>query len=306
MKHQQLELGQEELRAARRRSRGLYWFVGIFSFFANLLMLTGPLFMLQVYDRVLGSRSVETLVALFALVAVLYFFYWLLEYARGRVMARAGARLQSAMNTPVFNAILERAALRRGTTRGSLQDLEAVRNLFSSPVLLALFDLPWTPVFLVAIFIFHPLLGWLAVAGGGLLIVVAILNQLLTTKKTAEGARLSMAASQFSRQAEEGGDVIRAQGMGPAMTGRWLQLNEQAVEQSLRANDWTGSFSSFSKAFRFFLQSAMLALGAWLVLQPSAEVAGETVVLGQAQLSMLLEGIDWRAPERRWQPAAAG
>jgi len=158
----------------------------------------------------------------------------------------------------------------------------------------------------VAIFIFHPLLGWLAVAGGGLLIVVAILNQLLTTKKTAEGARLSMAASQFSRQAEEGGDVIRAQGMGPAMTGRWLQLNEQAVEQSLRANDWTGSFSSFSKAFRFFLQSAMLALGAWLVLQPSAEVAGETVVLGQAQLSMLLEGIDWRAPERRWQPAAAG
>ena len=198
----------------KSNSRRLFFAALFFSVFSNLLMLTGPLFMLQVYDRVLGSRSVETLVALFALVAVLYFFYWLLEYARGRVMARAGARLQSAMNTPVFNAILERAALRRGTTRGSLQDLEAVRNLFSSPVLLALFDLPWTPVFLVAIFIFHPLLGWLAVAGGGLLIVVAILNQLLTTRKTAEGARLSMAANQFSRQAEEGGDVIRAQGMG--------------------------------------------------------------------------------------------
>jgi len=264
-------------------------------------MLTGPLFMLQVYDRVLGSRSVETLVALFALVAVLYFFYWLLEYARGRVMARAGARLQSAMNTPVFNAILERAALRRGTTRGSLQDLEAVRNLFSSPVLLALFDLPWTPVFLVAIFIFHPLLGWLAVAGGGLLIVVAILNQLLTTRKTAEGARLSMAANQFSRQAEEGGDVIRAQGMGRAMTNRWLRLNEQAAEQSLRANDWTGSFTSFTKAFRFFLQSAMLAVGAWLVLQTeitAGAMIAASILLGRALAPVELGISQWSLVQR--------
>ena len=285
----------------KSNSRRLFFAALFFSVFSNLLMLTGPLFMLQVYDRVLGSRSVETLVALFALVAVLYFFYWLLEYARGRVMARAGARLQSAMNTPVFNAILERAALRRGTTRGSLQDLEAVRNLFSSPVLLALFDLPWTPVFLVAIFIFHPLLGWLAVAGGGLLIVVAILNQLLTTRKTAEGARLSMAANQFSRQAEEGGDVIRAQGMGRAMTNRWLRLNEQAAEQSLRANDWTGSFTSFTKAFRFFLQSAMLAVGAWLVLQTeitAGAMIAASILLGRALAPVELGISQWSLVQR--------
>jgi len=248
-------------------SRSLVFASLFFSVFTNLLMLTGPLFMLQIYDRVLGSRSEETLVALSALVAALYFFYWLVEYARGRVMARAGARLQSNMNTPVFQAVLERAALRRGGKRGQLQDLDAVRNLFSSPVLLALFDLPWTPVFLVAIFIFHPLLGWLAVAGGGLLIVIAILNQLLTHKKTAEGAGYSAAAHQFARQAEEGGEVVWAQGMGGAMMSRWLDLNEKAVEQTLRATDWTGSFSSFTKAFRLFLQSAMLALGAWLLLQ---------------------------------------
>jgi PrtD family type I secretion system ABC transporter len=283
------------------RSRGLFFAALLFSIFSNLLMLTGPLFMLQVYDRVLGSRSEETLVALFALVAVLYFFYWLLEYARGRVMARAGARLQSAMSTPVFHAVLERAALRRGTATGSLQDLDAVRTLFSSPVLLALFDLPWTPVFLVAIFIFHPILGWLAVAGGGLLVVVAVLNQLLTTRKTAEGARLSMAASRFSRQAEEGGDVIRAQGMGPAMTGRWLELSEQAVEQSLRASDWTGSFSSFSKAFRFFLQSAMLALGAWLVLQSqitAGAMIAASILLGRALAPVELGISQWSLVQR--------
>lgn len=285
----------------RSHSRGLFFSALFFSVFSNLLMLTGPLFMLQVYDRVLASRSEETLVALFALVAALYLFYWLLEYARGRVMARAGARLQSAMNGPVFHAILQRAALRRGTARGSLQDLETIRNLFSSPVLLALFDLPWTPVFLVAIFIFHPLLGWLAVAGGGLLIAVAILNQLLTSRKTSEGGRLSMAANKFSRQAEEGGDVIWAQGMGRAMTDRWLRMNEQAVEQSLRANDWTGSFISFTKAFRFFLQSAMLALGAWLVLQ-NAITAGAmiaaSILLGRALAPVELGISNWSLVQR--------
>lgn len=285
----------------RSHSRGLFFSALFFSVFSNLLMLTGPLFMLQVYDRVLASRSEETLVALFALVAILYLFYWLLEYARGRIMARAGARLQSAMNAPVFHAILQRAALRRGTARGSLQDLETIRNLFSSPVLLALFDLPWTPVFLVAIFIFHPLLGWLAVAGGGLLIAVAILNQLLTSRKTSEGGRLSMAANQFSRQAEEGGDVIWAQGMGTVMTDRWLRMNEQAVEQSLRANDWTGSFTSFTKAFRFFLQSAMLALGAWLVLQ-NAITAGAmiaaSILLGRALAPVELGISQWSLVQR--------
>jgi ABC-type protease/lipase transport system fused ATPase/permease subunit len=139
--------------------RGLVSTAFVFSIFTNLLMLTGPLFMLQVYDRVLGSRSEETLVAMFSLVALLYFFFWLLEYARGRVMARAGARLQSQLNEPVFRSVLQRAALRHGSSSGSLQDLDAVRGFLSSPVILALFDVPWTPLFLGAIFIFHPLLG---------------------------------------------------------------------------------------------------------------------------------------------------
>src|SRR6056297_3322109 len=98
MKHQQLELGQEELRQARRESRRLYWAVGIFSFFANLLMLTGPLYMLQVYDRVLGSRSEATLIALSILVAFLFAIMGLLDYSRGRVMARVGARFQARLD----------------------------------------------------------------------------------------------------------------------------------------------------------------------------------------------------------------
>jgi ATP-binding cassette subfamily C protein len=281
--------------------RGLAFSALFFSIFTNLLMLTGPLFMLQVYDRVLGSRSEETLVALFGLVGVLYFFYWLLEFARGRVMARAGARFQAAFNAPVFRAVLERAALRKGTVRGTVQDLETLRNLFSAPVLLAVLDLPWTPLFLVGIFVFHPLLGWLAMAGGGLLITIALLNQVLTNRKTVEGAKVSLAAQRFSRQVEDGGDLVWAQGMGPAMRDRWLGLQDDAISQSLRANDWTGTFSSFTKAFRFFLQSAMLAVGAWLVLSDqitAGAMIAASILLGRALAPIEISISQWSLVQR--------
>lgn len=283
------------------RIRGLVLSVLIFSVFTNLLMLTGPLFMLQVYDRVLGSRSEETLVALSVLVAGLYFFYWLLEYARGRVMARAGARLQSALGAQVFRATLRRAALQQGPRPGNLGDLDAVRTLFSAPVMLALFDMPWTPLFLTAIFIFHPDLGWLAVAGGGVLIVVAVLNQVLTVRKTAASTGLSDAARRVARQAEDGGDLVWAQGMRDAMTRRWSRTQEAAVEQSMRANDWTGVFSSFSKAFRFFLQSAMLALGAWLVLGgqiTAGAMIAASILLGRALAPVEVGLSQWQNVQR--------
>lgn len=106
-----LDAGREELRAARRESRGLYWFVGIFSFFVNMLMLTGPIYMLQVYDRVLGSRSVETLIALSVLVVFLYGMMGVLDYARGRIMGRVAARFQARLDRRVFDAVIRKAAV---------------------------------------------------------------------------------------------------------------------------------------------------------------------------------------------------
>ncbi len=296
-----LDLQAAEISLAGTQVRRLFFSALFFSVFTNLLMLTGPLFMLQVYDRVLGSRSEETLVALAALVALLYFFYWLLEFARGRVMARVGARFQGAMNERVFRAVLERAALRKGTQKGSIQDLEAIRGFFGAPVMLALFDIPWTPVFLVAIFLFHPMLGWLAVFGGGLLITATVLNQVLTHKKTARAAELNHAGARFARQAELGADMLWAQGMGAAMTDRWSALQDAATEQSMRASDWTGSFTSFTRAFRLFLQSAMLAVGAWLVLQ-NAMTAGAmiaaSILLGRALAPVETGLSQWASVQR--------
>ncbi len=275
-----------EVSLSRARSRGLILAVVTFSVFANLLLLTGPLFMLQVYDRVLGSRSEETLIALSILVVMLYGIYGLLEFARSRVMARVGVRLHHTLSERVFAAGLERSALRRSDKgAGAAQDLEAVRGVFAAPVLLALFDLPWAPLFAAAVFVFHPLLGWLALGGGMLLIVVTVLNQRLTARRLAETQRVTLAAQQFARQADEGADYIWAQGMTPTMTRRWTQIQSEGLAASVSAADWTGAFGSFSKAFRLLLQSAILAVGAWLVLQnqmTAGAMIAASILLGRA------------------------
>ena len=295
--------GASELALSRVRSGGLFRSTLLFSIFSNLLMLTGPLFMLQVYDRVLASRSEETLVALFGLVTALYLFYGLLEYARGRVMARVGARFQTELGPRIFHAVVERAAKSpgRGQQKGSLHDLESVRAFLASPALLALFDLPWTPIFLVAIFVFHPFLGWLAVAGGGLLIIVAILNQVLTRKAQEQAQGRAQAANRFATQTEAGSALVWAQGMIPAMTQRWMGQQGAATGEGLSAQDRTGGFTSFSKAFRFFLQSAMLALGAWLVLQnevTAGAMIAASILLGRALAPVEQTIAQWAVVQR--------
>ena len=163
MQNRVQKLGVAELRRARSESRSLYWLVGVFSLFANLLMLTGPLYMLSVYDRVLGSRSEATLIALSLLVLFLYGVMGILDYTRSRIMARVGARFQMRLDRRVFDAVVRKSAVAPDLqTQSGLADLEAVQRFLTSPVLIAFFDLPWTPIFMAGIFMFHPML-----AGGG-------------------------------------------------------------------------------------------------------------------------------------------
>ncbi|WP_152563365.1 type I secretion system permease/ATPase [Ruegeria halocynthiae] len=278
---------RHELRKVRNQGVAFLALAFLFSVFVNLLMLTGPLFMLQVYDRVLGSRAVETLAALFLLVALLYGLMAMLDFARGRIVARFGARFQSQLDERVFEATLRRSLFpqARSAPATALRDLEAIQNLCSSPVLLAVMDIPWTPVFLAAIFLFHPLLGWLAVGGGTLLIVIALLNQALTHRKVAAAQAASARANAFSEHARQAAEVVRSQGMQDDIIERWQQQRSNALQQTIAASDWTGSFTSLTKSLRLFLQSAMLALGALLVLRnemtPGAMIAG-SILLGRA------------------------
>ena len=192
--------GGRELRSARSAAWQLYISVGIFSFAVNLLMLTGPLFMMQVYDRVLASRSVETLTALFLLVVFLFTMMGVLDLARNRIMSRIAARFQERMEGRVFTAALQdgNAAGSDLILRGGMRDLEAVQRLIGSPVLMALFDLPWAPFFLAAVFLFHPLLGAVATAGLVVLVFSTLLNQWLSRDSLQQAAIASHAAERMS------------------------------------------------------------------------------------------------------------
>ncbi len=281
-----LEAGREELRAARKESRRLYWFVGIFGFFANLLMLTGPLYMLQVYDRVLGSRSIETLIALSVLVVFLYGMMGLLDYSRGRIMGRVAARFQARLDRRVFDAVIRKSALSPDpSTATGLRDLEAIQRLMSSPVLTAIFDIPWTPFFLAGIWIFHPWLGTLALVGGGILIIVTLINQMVTRRPLAKAGSASVDAEAISTQIRSEAEMVQAMGMRKAAFDRWQVARERALEEQINSADLSGTFTTSTKTFRLFLQSAMLGLGAYLVLQneltPGAMIAG-SILLGRA------------------------
>jgi len=278
--------GRAELRAARRESLGLYWFVALFSVFVNLLMLTGPLYMLQVYDRVLGSRSVETLIALSVLVFYLFAMMGLLDYARGRIMGRVAARFQARLDRRVFDAVIRKSAIApdiRSTT--GLADLEAVQRLMAAPVLMALFDLPWTPVFLMGIWLFHPWLGMLAMAGGAVLIVIAVLNQRLT-RAPQQAANLAVVeAEQVAGQIRGEAEMVQAMGMRDAAFDRWQKARARSLDGQIAAADLGGTLTTTTRAFRLFLQSAMLGLGAYLVLRGEMTAGGiiaGSILLGRA------------------------
>lgn len=277
--------GDKALSFARADARGLIFSAFVFSVFANLLMLTGPLFMLQIYDRVLASRSGETLTALFALVTLLYLLLWLLDFARGRVMARVGTRLEAALAERTFRAVQRRAVLGRGPRSGAVSDLETLRAFFAAPVLTALFDIPWTLLFMAAIFVFHPLLGWLALGGGGALIAVTAFNHVTTAGRAAVAAGQAREAAEFASDAERGAGLLQAQGMVGPVSRRWQRMQLDAAGLTTRLADRTGGLTSLTRAIRLFLQSAMLALGAWLVLEgelTAGAMIAASILLGRA------------------------
>ena len=279
--------GNRELRAALAESRRLFAACALFSMAVNLLMLTGPLFMLQVYDRVLTSRSEATLVTLAAIVAFLYLMTGVLDHARGRVLARAGARLQARLDSRVLRAILIRSISPADRTRPAtgLRDLEAIQRFASGSGPFAVFDAPWTPVFLFALFSFHWLLGLLAVFSGCLLILIAFLNQAGTASLQREVAEASIRSGYFIEQMRAGGETVRGLGMYDAVVARAGALRDVLLDRTLAASDRGGFFTVVSRTLRLFLQSMMLGLGAWLAIlgevTPGVMIAS-SILLGRA------------------------
>ncbi|MFC3182980.1 type I secretion system permease/ATPase [Cypionkella sinensis] len=284
--------GEAELRAARADQRGLLWAVALFSVFANALQLTGSLYMLQVYDRVLGSRSEATLVALSVLVTFLFLALGILDNVRARVMARIGAKMQDRLDRRVFSAAMRRLTLQPNepTAIAAQRDLEAIQRLWASPVLLALFDLPFMPLFFIAIYIFHPYLFILSLVGGIILVIVTILNQRLTLAPLTRTNNLTLGAERMSDLIKGESETVQALGMTTAAFDRWQKARGAALAASIKAGDLAGSFGGISKTFRVFLQSAMLGMGAWLVLK--GELSSGAMIAGSILMGRALSPIE--------------
>ncbi|MGI9411593.1 MAG: type I secretion system permease/ATPase [Hyphomicrobiaceae bacterium] len=238
-----------------------------FSCLINLLMFTGPLFMLQVYDRVLTSRSVPTLWALVALVVVLYIFMGLLELIRSRIMVRVGQRVAQYLSAPLFERVI-RLGLHRGRAVdiNPLGDLDTVKRFLSGPGPLALFDTPWVPIYLAVIFALHVWLGVLALLGAIVLFTLAYINQHWIHALTASAARSAVAERSFAEETRRNAEVVHAMGMVGSMRSRWQTLSEKAASEIDLTSDRSGTITSVTKVIRLFLQSAMLALGAYLAI----------------------------------------
>ena len=279
--------GEAELRAARRESRMLYWAVGIFSFFVNTLMLTGPLYMMNVYDRVLGSRSLETLIALTVLVTFLYVTMTVLDVVRGRIMGRIGARFQARLDERVFSASIRGASLGKAMreSQTGLRDLESVQRLITSPALMAAFDLPFSPIFFAGIFVFHAWLGYTALASAGVLVILALANQMMSRRPLENANAATMQSEMTGNQIRQEAELVQALGMRGAAFTRWQFARTRSLDATIGAADVGGSFNAIIKGFRLFVQSAMLGLGAYLVLEnqmsSGAMIAG-SILLGRA------------------------
>lgn len=277
---------RSEVRDALSASRGAFVMTGVFSFFINLLMLTGPLYMLQVYDRVLASRSESTLVALTVLAGVLMLVMGLLELIRSRVLVRIGINLGARLGSHVFLAAFQRS-LRglRGQRSQPLRDTDNVRQFLAGPGPFALFDAPWVPLYLAVVFLFHPVLGFIALAGAAVLFVIALLNELLTRGPLNKANTEISTAYGFAESSLRNADVLESMGMLEGVQRRWAETHRKGLALQCTASDRAGTLTASSKAIRMFLQVAILGAGAALaieqVISPGVMIAA-SIITGRA------------------------
>ncbi|MBS7586813.1 type I secretion system permease/ATPase [Ancylobacter defluvii] len=282
-------------RSCRRALSG----IAAFSCVINLLMLTGPFFMLQVYDRVLASRSVPTLVALLILVAILYGFQGLLDLIRARVLVGLGIRLDANLRGLAFD-LMSGLALRRGREGNSqqpLRDLDQLRQFLSGQGPVAIFDLPWVPLYLALLFVFHPLLGLVGLGGILVLCGFMVVTELATKAPQREVAKRSSARNAIADAYCRNIETIGALGMGQPMRARWEQAHDAYLADNRKAAYVSGDLVSTSKSFRFLLQSLMLAAGAFLVIGGEASggvMIAASIISSRALAPVELAIANWR------------
>ncbi|MCG5533001.1 type I secretion system permease/ATPase [Halorhodospira sp. 9621] len=275
--------GQGELRQCMGQLKQAIIAVAAFSFFINLLMLVPPMFMLQMFDRVLSSGSVETLVMLLVVAVGLLIVLGLLEWSRNRVLVRAGGRLDEMLSNRLFDATFFRALRRPDSANAQpLQDLTTLRQFMTGQGVFAFFDAPWTPLFLLVIFLLHPWLGIFATVAAVILFALAYINEVITRQP------LGAANAQYNRETDftntnlRNAEVLEAMGMTGRLRQRWRAMHNDVLSLQAVASDRSANLTSASKSLRLIAQVGILALGAYLaveqVITPGVMIAASIIM----------------------------
>jgi PrtD family type I secretion system ABC transporter len=261
--------------------------VFLFSVLINVLYLTGSIFMLQIYDRVIPSRNIATLAGLAFLAAALYAFQAFLDVVRARIFVRLALAFDKAMSGPVFDALalLPLAAPKISDGLLPVRDVATIRSFLVSGGPILFFDLPWLPFFLAICFFFHVLIGLTALAGAAILLAIAVTSEVLTRDPVKQGAFLSSRELALAGAAQRNAESLITMGMTRALRERWLSVNDQHAATQTRSSDIAGTLGAISKAFRFLLQSGVLAVGAYLVINQQATggiIIASSILTGRA------------------------
>jgi ATP-binding cassette subfamily C protein/ATP-binding cassette subfamily C protein EexD len=263
----------------------------IFSVAINLLMFVSPLYMLQIYDRVLHSRSETTLLMITFIALAMLGMYAVLEWVRSRVLVRAGLRFDEMIAEGLFNRVVA-STIRQpnGKSEFVLADVDRLREFLTGAGLIALCDIPWVPVFLLVCFLFHPMVGWVALVGSVVVLGLALANELMTKKTLNDASGLGQTAQHFATTTLQNVEAIRALGMESSLRGRWHEMHRGMLIKQAIASDRAGAIQSLSKFVRMGLQTLILGVGAFLVLE--GQISAGSMIACSILMGRALQPVD--------------
>ncbi|WP_350333656.1 type I secretion system permease/ATPase [Coralliovum pocilloporae] len=267
--------------AFQRCKSGLYG-IAAFSFLINLLMLAGPLYMMLVYDRVLASQSVPTLVGISVLIGGLLLAQGILTMIRSRMLIRVGNRLSQSMEEVVFHAHVEKSVQKGASSAQTLRQLKTLREFLGGSTLPVLFDAPWALIYIGVVYLLHPVLGLISLAGFVVLLLCGIANEFFTRGRLREAAEWSHESGKLLGDTMRNAEVVSAQGMTARLFKRWTKLESRAQYRQSKASDVSSDFGAMSRTVRLILQSMILGTGAYLAIQgqlsPGAIIAASIIM----------------------------
>lgn len=290
---------KDEFADALRQCLPLFWIAALFSGGVNLLFLASPLYLMQIYNRVIPSGSLPTLLTLTVVLLLALTTMVVLDAVRGRLLIRAAARLDRLLSERVFQTIIDLSMLFGAGSRNAqpLRDLDLFRAAMAGPAAQFFFDVPWTPLFLIVLFILHPILGLIGLFGAVLLLGLAALNDMVTRDSVTVSTEAATRSYAFTESVVRYADPVHAMGMMGHLADRWRVDRDAMMIRQIGGSDRNADFTAAIRFARMLLQGAMLGAGAWLVIEGQilpATIFAANLLLGRSLAPLETAVTGWR------------